>query len=144
MRATPILPLAMLQDYSFADLFARSQSLRGAKRCKRLKVLMTFFGKAPSFDLEILGVPCANILPISRYIRWGDLAPPVPSPLIIIYLRYVIFVTKLMRRFNFDNSMSSLKLLLKEFFNDSLCINTSYSKIYFSFMQNNIKIIKES
>ena len=39
---------------------------------------MALFGAAPSFDLEILGVLNANILPISRNIG-GAVAPPHPQ-----------------------------------------------------------------
>ena len=41
---------------------------RGDGRCKMFGVLMTFFGVVPSFDLEILGILKANILPILRNI----------------------------------------------------------------------------
>ena len=43
-------------------------------------VLMTFFGVAPSFNLEILGVLNDTILPILRNIG-GAIAPLVPVPL---------------------------------------------------------------
>ena len=45
---------------------------------KNFLTVMALFGAAPSFDLEILGVLNANILPISRNIG-GAVAPPHPQ-----------------------------------------------------------------
>ena len=87
--------------------------LQGHRKIKVLEVLVKFFGLAPYFDLEILGVLNANILHILRN-TGGAITPTAP-----LYL-YLI---------NTHCNLSHLKMPLIFSFKEEIVVSKTFPKM---------------